>query len=216
VRNRFAVLGAKTLYIDAARGRMATTSPSTASSATNASTTRSFQAEGRASPEASARLTIERLERSEKLVRGGGEVADPGAGRIVDGVDDRGAGAANSQLADALAAERAAVGIVGPNLSLTGSLATILWLVVLRREGLEVGAWSFLRLGIFVMPPALVLSMKLPFRVPGGPPPFPLPISFAIGPLSTPTELFQSGGDPTTSTNSSEIVLPNASRTRAR
>jgi hypothetical protein len=60
----------------------------------------------------SAKLTIERLERSEKLVRGGGEVADPGAGRIVDGVDDRGAGAANSQLADALAAERAAMGIV--------------------------------------------------------------------------------------------------------
>jgi len=48
---------------------------------------------------------------------------------------------------------------LGPNLSVTGSLATILWLVVLRREGLEVGAWSFLRLGIFVMPPALVLSI---------------------------------------------------------
>ena len=48
---------------------------------------------------------------------------------------------------------------LGPNLSVTGSLATILWLVVLRREGLEVGAWSFLRLGMFVMPPALVLSI---------------------------------------------------------
>ena len=33
-----------------------------------------------------------------------------------------------------------------PNLSVTGSLETILWLVVLRREGLEVGTWSFLRL----------------------------------------------------------------------
>jgi arsenical pump membrane protein len=41
----------------------------------------------------------------------------------------------------------------------TGSLATILWLVVLRREGLHVGAWTFLRLGIVVMPPALVLSI---------------------------------------------------------
>jgi arsenical pump membrane protein len=48
---------------------------------------------------------------------------------------------------------------LGPNLSVTGSLATILWLVVIRREGLEVGTWSFLRLGIFVMPPALVLSI---------------------------------------------------------
>jgi arsenical pump membrane protein len=48
---------------------------------------------------------------------------------------------------------------LGPNLSVTGSLATILWLVVLRREGLHVGAWTFLRLGIVVMPPALVLSI---------------------------------------------------------
>ena len=48
---------------------------------------------------------------------------------------------------------------LGPNLSVTGSLATILWLVVLRREGLHVGAWSFLRLGIVVMPPALVLAI---------------------------------------------------------
>ncbi len=48
---------------------------------------------------------------------------------------------------------------LGPNLSVTGSLATILWLIVLRREGLEVGAWSFLRLGIAVMPSALVLSI---------------------------------------------------------
>jgi arsenical pump membrane protein len=48
---------------------------------------------------------------------------------------------------------------LGPNLSVTGSLATILWLVVLRREGLEVGTWHFLRLGAVVMPPALVLAI---------------------------------------------------------
>jgi arsenical pump membrane protein len=48
---------------------------------------------------------------------------------------------------------------LGPNLSVTGSLATILWLVVLRREGLEIGGWRFLRLGAVVMPPALVLSI---------------------------------------------------------
>jgi arsenical pump membrane protein len=48
---------------------------------------------------------------------------------------------------------------LGPNLSVTGSLATILWLVVLRREGLHVGAWTFLRLGAVVMPPALVLAI---------------------------------------------------------
>jgi arsenical pump membrane protein len=48
---------------------------------------------------------------------------------------------------------------LGPNLSVTGSLATILWVAALRREGVQVGAWAFLRLGIFVMPPALVLSI---------------------------------------------------------
>lgn len=48
---------------------------------------------------------------------------------------------------------------LGPNLSVTGSLATILWLIALRREGEHVGALSFLRLGILVMPPALVLSL---------------------------------------------------------
>src|SRR6202042_2822564 len=48
---------------------------------------------------------------------------------------------------------------LGPDLSVTGSLATILWLIVLRREGVEVGTWNFLRLGIVVMPPALILSV---------------------------------------------------------
>jgi arsenical pump membrane protein len=48
---------------------------------------------------------------------------------------------------------------LGPNLSVTGSLATILWLVVLRREGIDVGTWHFLRLGAVVMPPALVLAI---------------------------------------------------------
>jgi arsenical pump membrane protein len=48
---------------------------------------------------------------------------------------------------------------VGPNLSVTGSLATILWLTALRREGQQVGAWTFLKLGMLVMPPALVLAL---------------------------------------------------------
>jgi arsenical pump membrane protein len=48
---------------------------------------------------------------------------------------------------------------LGPNLSVTGSLATILWLTALRREGLEVGAWGFLKLGVLVMPPTLVLAL---------------------------------------------------------
>lgn len=48
---------------------------------------------------------------------------------------------------------------LGPNLSVTGSLATILWLIALRREGEHVAAWQFLKLGLVVMPPALLLSL---------------------------------------------------------
>lgn len=47
---------------------------------------------------------------------------------------------------------------LGPNLSVTGSLATILWLIALRREGVDVGAWRFLKVGLIVMPPALLLA----------------------------------------------------------
>jgi arsenical pump membrane protein len=48
---------------------------------------------------------------------------------------------------------------LGPNLSVTGSLATILWLTALRREGLRVSAWQFLKLGALVMPPALAFAL---------------------------------------------------------
>ncbi|EJE54475.1 Na+/H+ antiporter NhaD-like permease [Acidovorax sp. CF316] len=54
----------------------------------------------------------------------------------------------------------ALIGIdLGPNLSVTGSLATILWLAALRREGLHVGAWQFLKIGLVVMPPALLSAL---------------------------------------------------------
>jgi len=48
---------------------------------------------------------------------------------------------------------------LGPNLSITGSLATILWLAALRREGQSVSALDFLKLGVLVMPPALILAI---------------------------------------------------------
>ncbi len=48
---------------------------------------------------------------------------------------------------------------LGPNLSVTGSLATILWLVALRRETIEVSAWRFLRLGFLVTPLALLAAL---------------------------------------------------------
>lgn len=47
---------------------------------------------------------------------------------------------------------------LGPNLSVTGSLATVLWLIALRREDEQVSAWQFLKVGAFVMPPALLLA----------------------------------------------------------
>lgn len=48
---------------------------------------------------------------------------------------------------------------LGPNLSITGSLATLLWLAALRREGLSVSFWQFLKLGAVVMIPALLLAL---------------------------------------------------------
>jgi len=47
---------------------------------------------------------------------------------------------------------------LGPNLSVTGSLATILWLIALRREGEHVSGWRFLKTGALVMLPALFLA----------------------------------------------------------
>jgi arsenical pump membrane protein len=44
---------------------------------------------------------------------------------------------------------------LGPNFSVTGSLATILWLTAIRREGASVGFWDFLKVGILTTPMAL-------------------------------------------------------------
>ena len=54
---------------------------------------------------------------------------------------------------------------LGPNLSVTGSLATILWLAALRRDGIEVSAWDFMKLGLLIMPPTLLLSLAAVLRV---------------------------------------------------
>jgi arsenical pump membrane protein len=48
---------------------------------------------------------------------------------------------------------------LGPNLSITGSLATILWLSSIRREGEEVSFMQFFKVGVVVMLPALVLAL---------------------------------------------------------
>ena len=46
----------------------------------------------------------------------------------------------------------------GPNLTYTGSLATLLWRRVLRERGEEVGHREFHRLGALSVPPILVLG----------------------------------------------------------
>lgn len=48
---------------------------------------------------------------------------------------------------------------LGPNLSITGSLATILWLLALRKEKLDVSFWKFLKVGAIAMPVALAASL---------------------------------------------------------
>ena len=62
--------------------------------------------------------------------------------------------------AHGLIADAVLIGVdLGPNLSVTGSLATILWMIALRREGLHVSAWTFLKVGALAMPIALVLAI---------------------------------------------------------
>ncbi|MEG0183400.1 MAG: arsenic transporter [Stenotrophomonas sp.] len=68
------------------------------------------------------------------------------------------------QMAELPAQTRAAllIGVdLGPNLSVTGSLATLLWLVALRREGVQVSGLRFLAIGALVMPPALIAALLL-------------------------------------------------------
>lgn len=57
-------------------------------------------------------------------------------------------------------AEAVLIGVdLGPNLSITGSLATILWLIALRREKLYVSFWDFFRIGVIAMPLALLTAL---------------------------------------------------------
>ncbi len=63
---------------------------------------------------------------------------------------------------DPAIAHAALVGVdLGPNLSVTGSLATLIWIFMLRRAGIELGFWQFLRAGIVVLPLALLLALLL-------------------------------------------------------
>ena len=62
--------------------------------------------------------------------------------------------------AKGLLANAVLIGVdLGPNLSITGSLATILWLMALRKEKIEVSFWKFLKVGAIAMPAALLVSI---------------------------------------------------------
>ncbi|AZB07352.1 arsenic transporter [Chryseobacterium sp. G0162] len=50
---------------------------------------------------------------------------------------------------------------LGPNLSITGSLATILWLKEIRKNGYEISSWQFLKLGFLIMIPALLAALSV-------------------------------------------------------
>jgi arsenical pump membrane protein len=70
-----------------------------------------------------------------------------------------GSAVASAQVPDSVT-RAALIGVdLGPNLSVAGSLATILWLTALRREGLPVNSATFFKIGLLVMPPALLLSI---------------------------------------------------------
>lgn len=50
---------------------------------------------------------------------------------------------------------------LGPNLTTVGSLATILWLMILRRKGVEISTREYLKLGLAVVPVMLTLGVLL-------------------------------------------------------
>jgi arsenical pump membrane protein len=50
---------------------------------------------------------------------------------------------------------------LGPNLTTVGSLATMLWLLILRRKGLDISSLEYFRLGILFVPAMVVIGSVL-------------------------------------------------------
>ena len=50
---------------------------------------------------------------------------------------------------------------LGPNLTTVGSLATMLWLLILRRKGLEISTLEYFKLGVTVVPLMLLIGSLL-------------------------------------------------------
>jgi arsenical pump membrane protein len=47
---------------------------------------------------------------------------------------------------------------LGPNIAILGSLSSMLWLVLLRRRGLDIHPLQYLKLGLIVTPPMLIVG----------------------------------------------------------
>jgi arsenical pump membrane protein len=50
---------------------------------------------------------------------------------------------------------------LGPNLTTVGSLATMLWLLILRRKGLDISSLEYFKLGILIVPVMVVIGSLL-------------------------------------------------------
>ena len=66
----------------------------------------------------------------------------------------------------AASAHAAAIGTIigadlGPNLTPVGSVATLLWFVLLRQRGLEVSTWGYIRIGLIVTPVTIVAAVSV-------------------------------------------------------
>jgi arsenical pump membrane protein len=74
------------------------------------------------------------------------------------------ADAVHSAGLSAASAHAAAIGTIigadlGPNLTPVGSVATLLWFVLLRQRGLEVSTWSYIRVGLIVTPVTILVAL---------------------------------------------------------
>lgn len=48
---------------------------------------------------------------------------------------------------------------LGPNLTTVGAFSTMLWVMLLRRRGLDISAAAYARVGLLLTPPALLAAM---------------------------------------------------------
>ncbi len=48
---------------------------------------------------------------------------------------------------------------IGPNIAILGSLSSMLWLVLLRKRGLDIHPMQYLKLGLIVTPPLLIIGV---------------------------------------------------------